>query len=207
MQIASRLVHAKRYQSPTPCFPYTASQENHARNLQVDQNSTDVTVSWDIVDGYYSSSYISYFYLYYQYGSSTRLLYIPYRSATWNIINNDTTTFMYTTSLENFNEEEYIMWVRVYRRLDPQYVYTAKQLVTFSKLRYIIQHAHLDCNLIDHVYIANVCDNFTMPISADIPVQEIILELKVHFWPTQTCSDFVVSCFKCVAIYWPHLLQ
>ena len=75
------------------------------------ENSTHITFSWVIVDGYYNSSDIYAFYLYYQQHTSTRSLYIPYSSTT-----SSGATFSYTYSLEPFINGPYIMWVWVYRR-------------------------------------------------------------------------------------------
>ena len=110
---------------------YTAAQDNYISNFQVAyKNSTHITFSWDIVDGYYTSSYIRYFYLYYQCRSlSTSSVYIYYSSAT-----RSGTTFSYTSSLETFNDGPYIMWVRAYRpSLDPRYTYSGKKHVKTGK--------------------------------------------------------------------------
>ena len=109
----------------------TAAQDDYIRNFQVvNQNSTHITFSWDIVDGYYNSSYINYFRLYYQHRSSTPSLYIRYSSATRN-----GATFRYTRSVRTFNNGPYIMWVRVYRSsaLDPRYTYSRRQYVDTGK--------------------------------------------------------------------------
>ena len=113
-----------------PLRCYTAAQDQYVRNFQVvSQNSTHITFSWDIVDGYYTSSYINYFHLYYQHRSSTQSLYIPYSSAT-----RSGATFRYTSSVINFNNGPYVMWVRVYRpSLDPRYTYSRKQYVDTGK--------------------------------------------------------------------------
>ena len=112
----------------------TAAQDSHIRNFRVaSRNSTHITFSWDIVDGYYSSSYIDYFYLYYQHRTSTYSLYIPYRSATSN-----GATFSYTSSLAIFNNGPYAMWVRVYRdsRIQPRITLSKKKFMKFSKYSY-----------------------------------------------------------------------
>ena len=109
----------------------TAAQDDHIRNFQTTKNSTHITFSWDIVDGYYSSSYISYFRLYYQRRSSsyTPNVYISYSSAT-----NNSTTLSYTSPLVTFPNGPHIMWVRVYRpSLEPQYTYSKKKYVKIDK--------------------------------------------------------------------------
>ena len=98
-----------------------------------DKNSTHITFSWDIVDGYYSSSDIYYFQLYYQPRYTyLRGVYIPYSSTTRN-----GATFSYTHSLETFNNGPYIMWVWVYRRfpLDPTFTYSRKKKIDIGKYR------------------------------------------------------------------------
>ena len=111
---------------------YTAAQDDHVSNFQVaSRNSTHITFSWDIVDGYYTSSYISYFRLYYQRRSYSYApyVYISYSSATHN-----GATFSYTHSLETFNNGPYIMWVQVRRpSLDPSYTYSGRKHVKIGK--------------------------------------------------------------------------
>ena len=95
------------------------------------RNSTHITFSWDIVDGYYTSSYIRYFQLYYQRRSylSTYAVYISYSSTT-----RSGTTFRYTHSLDTFSYGPYIMWVRVYRpSLDPTYTFSRRKRVKIGK--------------------------------------------------------------------------
>ena len=108
----------------------TAAQDDHIRNFQVvSQTNTHVTFSWDIADGYYTSSYINSFYLYYQHRSSIRGLNIGYSSAT-----RFGATFWYTSSVESFNNGPYVMWVRVYRpSLDPRYTYSGRKYVSIGK--------------------------------------------------------------------------
>ena len=43
-----------------------ADAQEAIHNFIANKNSTHITFSWDIVDGYYSSSYISYFRIYYR---------------------------------------------------------------------------------------------------------------------------------------------
>ena len=111
---------------------YTAAQDNYISNFQVAyKNSTHITFSWDIVDGYYTSSYISYVQLYYQRRSSSYApsVYIYYSSTT-----RSGTTFRYTHSLDTFKHGPYIMWVRAYRpSLDPRYTYSGKKHVKTGK--------------------------------------------------------------------------
>ena len=92
------------------------------------KDSTHITFSWDIVDGY--SSNITYFRLYYQNRKSTYSWSFPYSLAT-----RSGTTVSYTWLLESFNNGPYIMWVQVYRRsLFPRYTYSEKTYVRIGKL-------------------------------------------------------------------------
>ena len=109
----------------------TVAQDDYIRNFrEVSQNSTHITFSWNIADGYYSSSSINYFYLYYQHRSSIQSLYIPYSSAT-----RSGATFRYTSSVGNFNNGPYLMWVEVYRysTLDPRIIYSRRMYVNIGK--------------------------------------------------------------------------
>ena len=115
---------------PKPLFNVhccTAARNDHICNFQVvSQNDTHITFSWDIVDGYYNSSYINSFHVYYQYRYSThnQSLYIHYSSAPRSSV-----TFWYTSSVGNFNNGPYIMWVGVYKSsaLDPRYTHSVIQ--------------------------------------------------------------------------------
>ena len=129
------VVISRKHRKHCAYFPYihccTAAQNDHIRNFQeASRNSTHITFSWDIVDGYYNSSDVRYFYLYYQHRTSTPSLYISYRSVTSN-----GATFSYSSSLGNFNNGPYIMWVRVYRRsaLYPRNTYSEKVYVKIGK--------------------------------------------------------------------------
>ena len=106
-----------------------AAQDQYIRNFQVaNKNSTHITFSWDIVDGY--SSNITYFHLFYQHRTSSSAQYISYRSASRN-----GATFSYTYSLETFNNGPYIIWVRAYRRsLSPAYTHSERKYVSIGKL-------------------------------------------------------------------------
>ena len=98
-------------------------------NFQVaSKNSTHITFSWDIVDGYYSSSYIDYFYIYYTDRPNTGSRYsigsISYSDS--NLIKIGS-SFQYTTSVTSFSNYglQFVMWLYVYRsRLNPTYSYS-----------------------------------------------------------------------------------
>ena len=106
-----------------------ADAQDVIRNFQVaNRNNTHITFSWDIVDGYYSSSYISYFRIYYRERSGYR----GYRSSTGTISYSDSnlikigSSFQYTTTVTSFNiYGQYVMAVYVYRsRLVPAGIYS-----------------------------------------------------------------------------------
>ena len=116
-----------------PLHCYTAAQDDYISNFKVvNQNSTHITFSWDIVDGYYNSSYIRYFYIHYQHRSSVyqRSLFISYSSTTRN-----GATFRYTSSVGNFNNGLYIMWLQAYRssEVQPRYPSSRRKYVNIGK--------------------------------------------------------------------------
>ena len=104
----------------------TASQEV-IRNFQTDVNSTHITFYWDIADGYYSSSYVSYFHIYYRqrasYTGGYALSAIYYSYST---LIKKGSSFEYTTTVTTFGSSgQYVMWVRVYRpSRTPAYSYS-----------------------------------------------------------------------------------
>ena len=91
------------------------------------RNSTHITFSWDIVDGYYSSSYISSFYIYYRqrsgYSGYSSSIYITYSNS--DLIKFGA-SFKYTTTTTTFSTYgQYVMSVYVYRpSLTPSSVYS-----------------------------------------------------------------------------------
>ena len=94
------------------------------------KNGTHITFSWDIVDGYYNSSDITFFQLYYQHRTSTHSQHIYYSSAYRN-----GATFSYTRPLEIFNNGPYIMWVWMHRRfIFPYNSYSERKYVKIGKL-------------------------------------------------------------------------
>ena len=114
-----------------------ADAQEVIRNFQVNKNSTHITFSWDIVDGYYSSSYIDYFIIYYRQrpysGSNSYSGTISYSNS--NLIKNGA-SFQYTvtvTSLSSYGQQ-LVMWVYVYRsRLNPTYSYSDQIYVEVGK--------------------------------------------------------------------------
>ena len=108
-------------------IPIHVDAQEVIRNFQATKNSTHITFSWDIVDGYYSSSYISYFHIYY----AIRLI-TGYISTIGSISYSDNSlavtgsSFRYTTTVTSFGSfGQYVMWVRVYRSsLTPSYSFS-----------------------------------------------------------------------------------
>ena len=99
-----------------PFHATLAAAQEVIRNFQANKNSTHITFSWDIVDGYYSSSYISYFYIYYvqrPYSGYRSYESISYSSS--NLIKIGA-SFQYTRTVTSFpNYGQYVMWVYVSR--------------------------------------------------------------------------------------------
>ena len=108
------------------CKTLTGAQEV-IRNFQVaNRNSTHITFSWDIVDGYYTSSYISYFRIYYRqrpYSGYRSSIYITYSNSDLIKVG---ASFKYTTTVTAFSTYgQYVMSVYVYRSsLTPSSVYS-----------------------------------------------------------------------------------
>ena len=120
------------------CIP-AGAQEEHVRNFEVvSQTNTHVTFSWEIVDGYCTSSDINYFHLYLEYKS----LYVSSLRIEYSETTQYGAKFMYTTSFEAiyntqngiYYSAEVIMWIRVYRSSqNPRYVYSERLYVNFGK--------------------------------------------------------------------------
>ena len=115
-----------------------ADAQDVIRNFQVaNKNSTHITFSWDIVDGYYSSSYINYFRIYYR----DRAGYSGYRTHIGSISYSDSnlikfgSSFQYTTTVTSFNiYGQYVMAVYVYRpSLVPAEIYSEEIYVEVGK--------------------------------------------------------------------------
>ena len=81
------------------------------------KNSTHITFSWDIVDGYYTSSDINYFRIHYREKST----YSGYRTSIYITYSNSDlikfgASFKYTTTVTTFSTYgQYVMSVYVYR--------------------------------------------------------------------------------------------
>ena len=117
------------------CQTVTDAQEV-IRNFQEYKNSTHITFSWDIVDGYYSSSYINYFRIYYsQRPSSGYYSYIGSISYSNSDLIKIGSSFQYTTTVTSFsNFGQYVMWLYVYRSsLSPSASYSNQIYIEVGK--------------------------------------------------------------------------
>ena len=106
-------------------IPTHVDAQEVIRNFQATKNSTHITFSWDIVDGYHSSSYINYFHIYYAYSSNVGH-YSTIGSISYSASSLTGSSFRYTTTVTSFGSRgQYIMWVRVYRSsLTPSYSFS-----------------------------------------------------------------------------------
>ena len=105
------------------------------RDFQVaHKNSTHITFSWDIVDGYYNSSYIDYFHIYYRdrAGDTGFSGPISYSDSSLTVTRS---SFQYTTTVTSFgNHDQYVMWIGVYRSsLSPSYSYSDQVYVEVGR--------------------------------------------------------------------------
>ena len=99
-----------------PFHATLAGAQEVIRNLQTRKNSTHITFSWDIVDGYYSSSYINSFRIYYRQRPYSS--YYSYKSVSYSNSNliKIGSSFQYTTTVTSFSTfGQYVMWVYVSR--------------------------------------------------------------------------------------------
>ena len=113
-----------------------ADAQDAIRNFQVaNKNSTHITFSWDIVDGYYSSSYIRYFRIYYR----ERPLTGSRNSGTISYSNSNLikigSSFQYTTTVLSFNTYgQYVMWLYMSRTsVNPSTSYSQQIYVEVGK--------------------------------------------------------------------------
>ncbi len=130
----------RQVQAPCTCnltlYIYIADAQEVIRNFQANKNSTHITFSWDIVDGYYSSSYITYFHIFYAYRPNT-----GYYSTIGSISYSDSSltvtgsSFQYTTTVTSFGSfGQCVMWVRVYRSsLTPSYSFSDQLYVEVGR--------------------------------------------------------------------------
>ena len=114
-----------------------ADAQDVIRNLQTNKNSTHITFSWDIVDGYYSSSRINSFTIYYRERSGSSGYF--YSNIGISYSNNNLikigSSFQYTTTVTSFsNYGQYVMAVYVYRpSLVPTGIYSDEIYVEVGK--------------------------------------------------------------------------
>ena len=149
-----------------PWLPTHADAQEGIRNFQATKNSNQITFSWDIVDGYHSSSDIGYFHIYYAYRPNTGYYsYIGYIYYTDSSLTVTGSSFQYTTTVTTFGDfGQYVMWVRVYRSsLSPVYSYSdqiyvevGRSMPTCRKWTAVL--AHPPC----YLYFALTCNCFTV---------------------------------------------
>ena len=95
-----------------------ADAQEVIRNFKANKNSTHITFSWDIVDGYDSSSYINYFHIYYAYRPNTGYYsYIGSISYSDSSLIKIGSSFQYTTTVTSLSSYGYqfVMWLYVSR--------------------------------------------------------------------------------------------
>ena len=113
-----------------------AEAQEVVRNFQATKNSTHITFSWDIVDGYYSSSYINSFRIYYRerpYTGFQSYFSLSYSSSSLIKIG---PSFQYTTTVTSLSSygHQFVMWVYVSRRrLNPSTAYSDQIYVEMGK--------------------------------------------------------------------------
>ena len=115
-----------------------AEAQEVVRNFQVaHKNNTHITFSWDIVDGYYTSSYISRFRIYCRerpYSGSRYYIGNIYYSSSSLIKSGP--SFQYTTTVTSLSSygHQFVMWLYVYRSsLNPSTVYSDQIYVEMGK--------------------------------------------------------------------------
>ena len=114
-----------------------ADAQEVIRNFKANKNSTHITFSWDIVDGYDSSSYIRYFRIYYAYRPNTGYYSyigtIAYSSSSLIKIGS---SFQYTTTVTSLSSygQQFVMCLYVSRpSLIPSYAYSDQLYVEMGK--------------------------------------------------------------------------
>ena len=124
-------------------MPYSLLDAQDAiSNFQVaSQNSTHITFSWDIVDGYYTNYYIDYFYIYYRERSASSGYRSLIGSFSYSDSNVNGASFQYTTTVTSFSTYgQYLMAVYVYRsRLTPPGTYSDEIYVEVGKSLLVMQ--------------------------------------------------------------------
>ena len=167
---------------------HSDAQDAHVRNFHVSgQTGTQITFTWDIVDGQHSFSYINGFSFFYRERNN------PYNTialigTTFDSSNrtNEGRTFSYTITFRDYTlSGPYVMWIRVNRRFSPLYYYSKQIPVVFGG-KYVCMHLFL-C-----IWNSGTCDAFI--IYATIRLGGVTMEMNIRLWPSETCYDFSVSC-------------
>ena len=184
-----------------------ADAQDVIRNFQVaNRNSTHITFSWDIVDGYYSSDYISNFRIYYRErphtGYSSYIGSISYSNSDLIKIG---ASFQCTTTVTSFGSYgQYVMWVYVYRPgltpsyalSDQIYVEVGRSMATcrrcMTALVAVLHNAHILPILPITYHPLTVILSQCSPPS-QLQGRKIAIEVNIQLWPSQTCHEFTVS--------------
>ena len=133
------------------CYKSTHSdaQDAHVRNFHVSgQTGTQITFTWDIVDGQHSSSYINGFSFFYRERNN------PYNTIALigttfdsTVRTNEGRTFSYTITFRDYTlSGPYVMWIRVNRRFSPLYYYS-KQIPVLFGGKYVCKYAFVFVHL------------------------------------------------------------
>ena len=180
-----------------------ADAQEIIRNFQANKNSTHITFSWDIVDGYYSSSYINYFYIYYRERPHTGSRNSGTISYSNNYLVKIGTSFQYTTTVTSFGSYgQYVMWVYVYRpSLTPSYalsdqiyVEVGRSMPTCRRCMTALVAVLHSANILPTVFfypLTVILSQCSPP--SHLQGREIAIEVNIQLWPSQTCLEFTVS--------------
>ena len=131
-----------------------------------------------MLNGISTSSYISYYRLFYLDASSTSTGYYSYLSFSYSSTSRSGTTVRYTTTVNSFRGYfgTYIMWLLVGRSNAPSYLYSNQIYVEIGK-------SSLTCR-VDYINLKNVFE---------ILGNQVAFELKILLNEKQSCSMFTVS--------------
>ena len=128
---------------------HSDAQDAHVRNFHVSrQTGTQITFTWDIVDGQHSYTYIDGFSFFYRERNN------PYNTIALigttfdsTVRTNEGRTFSYTITFRDYTlSGPYVMWIRVNRRFSPQYYYSKQIPVVFGG-KYVCKYAFVFVHL------------------------------------------------------------
>ena len=166
---------------------HSDAQDAHVRNFHVSrQTGTQITFTWDIVDGQHSSSYIDGFTFFYRERNDPyRMIYLIRTTFDSTSRTNEGRTFSYTITFRDYTlSGPYVMWITVDRGFSSQY-YSEQIPVVFGG-KYVSMHFFL-C-----IWNSGTCDAFI--IYATIHLGGVTMEINIRLWPSETCYEFSVSC-------------